>query len=105
MAQVHSLPSPASQASSQLNAVAAFAPFANDTQVLSLVAGDEELSIENGTDAVRISGTLLINPHDARSLRQAAILMAALEKIVVRTACPPGSTQPPQQPGGPGTKS
>lgn len=58
----------------------AFRPFDNDTQVTTFTDGQGELSIENGIDAVLLSGEIEFTA-DAQGLAQVRALRAALEGI------------------------
>ena len=63
----------------------AFAPFANDTQVVTLTDGIHELSIENGTESVLLAGEIELTADQeglqhVRALREA---LAAVEAAIV----------------------
>lgn len=58
-----------------------FSPFANDTQSLTLTSGNDELSVENGTEAVLLFGTLTLKKSD----NEAADALRALIEVLQRT--------------------
>ena len=49
-----------------------FKPFANDAQVVTFTSAADEMSMENGTDEIVLSGTLTITKGDHDS--HAAVL-------------------------------
>lgn len=59
-----------------------FKPFANDSQVLTLTSGEEEFSVENGTDAIVLSGTLTLTKGDPSSRRNVEELRDLLDRVL-----------------------
>ena len=59
-----------------------FEPFENDSQALTFVSGDDELSLENGTDAIVIAGTLTLVKGDPDSRANARLLRDTLSRIL-----------------------
>lgn len=58
----------------------AFRPFDNDTQVMTFTDGQDELTLENGPDAVLLAGQLNLSADQA-GLRQVRALREALARI------------------------
>lgn len=58
----------------------AFKPFANDTQVTTFTDGQGELSLENGTDAVLLTGELEFGA-DQEGLARVQALQQALAAV------------------------
>lgn len=59
-----------------------FKPFANDSQVLTFPSGTDELNLENGRDAVVLSGTLTISRNDPAARDNAVALLDAFAAVV-----------------------
>lgn len=59
-----------------------FKPFANDSQVLTLTAGVDELSFENGTEEILLSGTMTLRRDDPETRANVLALQAALAAIL-----------------------
>ncbi|QBC31251.1 hypothetical protein [Pandoraea sp. XY-2] len=79
--------------STSSSANAAFVPFANDADALTL----GELNVENHTDHVALFGNLEIR-RDAEGLRQAQMLKAVLDAVVATLS----RADLPAQAGAPG---
>jgi hypothetical protein len=57
-------------------------PFDNDSQAVTFTSGDDEFSLENGKEAIVLSGTLTLVKGDAESRANALELRDALSSIL-----------------------
>ena len=60
----------------------AFKPFENDTQVITFPCGDDEFSIENGIEALVVSGTLTLVKGDETATSTLRALILELTKVL-----------------------
>ena len=59
-----------------------FLPFANDSQSITFPSGDDEMSLENGTDIIVLSGTLSISKSDPDSKANLQQLRDELDRML-----------------------
>jgi len=57
-------------------------PFDNDSQAVTFTSGDDEFSLENGKEAIVLSGTLTLVKGDESSRTNALELRDTLTKIL-----------------------
>ena len=58
-----------------------FKPFENESQSMTFASGDDELSLENGLDAIVLSGTLTVPRGDAAAKTSLLELIETLRRI------------------------
>jgi hypothetical protein len=61
--------------------MSAFSPFHNDSQVVTITTGEDELSLENGFEDILLSGTAIFKRGDSQSKAALAELQRQLAAI------------------------
>ncbi len=59
-----------------------FKPFENDSQAVTFPSGADELSLENGTDCIVLSGTMTFTKGDTESKADLQALLAQLGAVL-----------------------